>query len=126
MNIEEAMSREVLTVNPDRTLREVAEEMAARNCGSAVVMDPEQPGPGIFTERDLLKAVAQGSSPGSEVVRDHLTSRGTFGEPSWSLADAAQSMLKGGFRHLIVLDEGEPVGVVSMRDIVRRWADERG
>jgi CBS domain-containing protein len=124
MTIEEAMSRDVLTVNPDRTLREVAEEMAARNCGSAIVTDPDQPGPGIFTERDLLKAVAEGASPTSEAVRDHLTSAGTFAEPSWSLEDAAQSMLRGGFRHLVVLDEGEPIGVLSMRDIVRRWAEK--
>ena len=124
MNIDEAMSKDVLTVTPDRNLREVAEQMAARGCGSAIVMDPEQPGPGIFTERDLLNAVAQGVSPGSEAVRDHLTSAGTFAEPSWSLEDAAQSMLRGGFRHLVVLDGGEPIGVLSMRDIVRRWAEE--
>jgi CBS domain-containing protein len=124
MNIDQAMSKDVLTVYPDRTLRQVAEEMAERNCGSAVVADPEQPGPGIFTERDLLRAVAQGASPDSEMVRDHLTSAGTFAEPSWSLEDAAQSMLRGGFRHLVVLDGSEPIGVLSMRDIVRRWARE--
>ena len=126
MQIDQAMNSDVLTVTPDRTLKQVAEAMAERRCGSAVVIDTEQPGPGIFTERDLLNAVAQGGSPNSEVVRDHLTAEGTFAEPSWSLDDAAQTMLRGGFRHLVVIDGGEAVGVVSMRDIVRRWAEERG
>jgi len=124
MEIREAMSTEVLTVNPDRTLKEVAEHMAERNVGSAVVVDPEQPGPGIFTERDLLHAVASGLSLGSEKVADHLTSDGTFAEGGWSLDQAANSMVRGGFRHLVVLEDNEPAGVLSMRDIVRSWAGE--
>ncbi len=118
------MSTEVLTVNPDRTLKEVAELMAERNCGSAVVVDPEQPGPGIFTERDLLHAVASGVGLGSESVADHVTTGGTFAEPDWSLEEAAKSMVRGGFRHLVVLEDSEPAGVLSMRDIVRTWAGE--
>jgi len=124
MEIQEAMSTEVLTVNPQRTLKEVAELMAERNCGSAVVVDPEQPGPGIFTERDLLHAVASGIGLSSESVADHVTTGGTFAEPGWSLDEAAKTMVRGGFRHLVVLDSGEPKGVLSMRDIVRIWTSE--
>jgi CBS domain-containing protein len=124
MDVRQGMSDDVVTVTPASTLKEAADKMADRNCGSVVVMDPEQPGPGIFTERDLLRAVAEGGNPNSEKVADHLTDKGTFAEPDWPLEKAAQSMLRGGFRHLVVMDGGEPIGVLSMRDIVRCWAED--
>jgi CBS domain-containing protein len=123
MEVREAMSRDVVTVTPQRTLSEAASRMAERNCGSVVVMDPEQPGPGIFTERDLVKAVGSGRSADQEVIADHLTARGTFAAPDWPLERAAQEMIEGGFRHLVVMEGGEPVGVLSMRDIVRSWTE---
>ena len=125
MEIGEAMSDELVTVTPQRTLKEAAKFMADKNCGSVVVIDPEQPGPGIFTERDLLRAIAAGEDPNSEVVADHLTAHGTYAEPSWPFEKAAQAMIDGGFRHLVVVDGGEAVGIISMRDIVRRWAQEK-
>jgi CBS domain-containing protein len=121
----DAMNADVLTVTPDRTLREAARSMAERNCGSAVVMDPEAPGPGIVTERDLLRAIASGQDPDRERVADHVTGEGTFAASDWSLERAAEAMLSGGFRHLIVMEGSEPAGVVSMRDIVRLWAPDR-
>jgi CBS domain-containing protein len=54
-------------------------------------------------------------------VADHLSSNLTFAEPSWSLERAAEAMVRGGFRHLVIVDGGETVGVLSMRDIVRCW-----
>jgi len=125
MDVQEAMSTDVLTVTPERTLREAAGFMKERNCGSAVVVDPEAPGPGIVTERDLLAAMAEGRDVDQEVVADHLTSDGTYAEPGWPLERAAEEMLRGGFRHLVVMDGGEPKGVVSMRDIVRCWSGSR-
>lgn len=124
MEIQEAMTGDLVTVPPQRTLREAAGYMAERNCGSVVVIDPEQPGPGIFTERDLLRCIASGKDPNREVVADHLTRQGRFAAPEWSMEQAARVMIEGGFRHLVVVDEGEPLGIVSMRDIVRLWTRE--
>jgi CBS domain-containing protein len=121
MEVREGMSSVVLTVGPSHTLRDAARAMAERKVGAAVVLDPEQPGPGIVTERDLLDSVGAGQSPDSERVADHLSSNLTFAEPSWSLERAAEAMVRGGFRHLVVVDGGETVGVLSMRDIVRCW-----
>ena len=118
------MSTDVVKITPERSLREAAKYMSENNTGSVVVMDPEQPGPGIFTERDLLHAVANGGSPDQEVVADHLTDKGTFADPDWDLKKAAETMLRGGFRHLVVMDGGDPVGIISMRDIVRKWAED--
>jgi CBS domain-containing protein len=119
----DGMSQVVLTVGPDHTLREASRQMAKRGVGAAVVIDPDQPGPGIFTERDLLIALGQGQDPDVERVCDHLSENLTFAAPDWSLERAAEEMVRGGFRHLVVIDGGETAGVLSMRDIVRCWTE---
>jgi CBS domain-containing protein len=124
MQVRDGMSKVVLTVGPDHTVRQAAELMAKRSVGAAVVVDPELPGPGIITERDVLQSVARGQDPDAERVADHLTAESVSATPSWSLEEAAAVMVRRGFRHLLVLDAGETVGIVSMRDIVRCWTDD--
>ena len=124
MQVREGMSSVVLTVGPDHTIREAARQMAKRGVGAAVVIDPDEQGPGIITERDILDALGAGQSPDSERVADHLSQHLVFAAPDWSLERAAGEMVRGGFRHLVVVDGGETVGVLSMRDIVRCWTDD--
>ena len=124
MQVRDGMSAVVLTVGPDHTLRDAARFMGRRGVGAAVVMDPEQPGPGIVTERDILLSLAEGQDPDSERVGDHLSENLTFAAPDWSLERAAEAMVRGGFRHLVVVEGGETVGVLSMRDIVRCWSGD--
>jgi CBS domain-containing protein len=121
MEVRTGMSTAVVTVSPGVTLHDAASSMADRQVGAAVVLDPEQPGPGIITERDILNSLGQGQDPSSELVRDHLSTDITFASPEWSLERAAEAMVRGGFRHLVVVDGGTLVGVLSMRDIVRCW-----
>lgn len=122
MLVRDGMSEAVLTVGPTHTLREAARRMAARRVGAAVVLNPEQDGIGIITERDLLDSVGADQDPDTERVADHLTTELVFAAPEWPLEEAAAAMVRGGFRHLVVLDEGEVVGILAMRDIVRCWA----
>jgi CBS domain-containing protein len=124
MEVRSGMSSSVVTVAPGCTLHDAARAMADRKVGAAVVIDPEQPGPGIITERDVLMSVGAGQDPNSEVVSDHLSPELTFAAPEWSLERAAEAMVRGGFRHLVVVDGGEMVGVLSMRDIVRCWVKD--
>jgi CBS domain-containing protein len=121
MQVREGMSSVVLTVGPGHSLRDAARLMADRTVGAAVVMDPDSQGPGIITERDILESIARGQSPDSEKVGDHLSANLTFAAPDWSLERAAEAMIRGGFRHLVVVDGAETIGVLSMRDIVRCW-----
>jgi CBS domain-containing protein len=124
MRVREGMSKVVLTVGPGHTLRQAASLMASRKVGAAVVVDPEGAGPGILTERDILQSVAAGQDPDGEHVADHLTSDIVAASPDWSLEEAAVAMVRGGFRHLLVVEGGETVGIVSVRDIVRCWTDD--
>jgi len=116
------MSTEILLIGPRHTLRQAARLMTRRGVGSAVVHNPETFGIGIITERDILHAIGGGLDPDTEPVETHLTHDVVFATPAWTLDQAAEAMMRGGFRHLIVLDADEVVGMISVRDIVRAWA----
>jgi CBS domain-containing protein len=121
MLVRDAMSTVVLTIGPTHTLRQASQLMSARRVGAAVVLDPDTYGLGILTERDILDAVGAGLSPDLETAQRHTTTDVVFAAPPWTLEDAAAAMVHGGFRHLIVLEGNAPVGIVSVRDIVRCW-----
>ena len=124
MQVRDGMSKVVLTINPGHSLMDAAKLMTERAVGAAVVVDPDQPGPGIVTERDLLESVGRGQDPDAERVADHLSANLTFASPDWSLEHAAEAMVRGSFRHLMVVDGGDVIGILSMRDIVRCWVTE--
>jgi CBS domain-containing protein len=124
MQVRDGMSSVILTVGPGHTLRDAAKAMSERKVGAAIVIDPDQPGPGIITERDLLESLGKGQDPDSELVSDHLSSNLTFAASDWSLERAAEAMVRGGFRHLVVVEGAETVGILSMRDIVRCWTSD--
>ena len=124
MHVRDGMSATVLTVGPGHSLRHVARLMAERRVGAAVVLDNEAPGPAIITERDVLESIGRGQDPDDECVADHLTSDIVVADRDWSLEQAAAEMVSRNFRHLVVVDGGELVGVLSMRDIVRCWTQD--
>lgn len=124
MHVREGMSPVVLSVGPSHTLRDAARLMSKRGVGAAVVLDPDGHGPGIVTERDILHAVGCGDDPDRERVADHLTREVVFAAPHWSLEEAAAAMVRGGFRHLIVVEGGEMIGILSVRDVVRCWTSD--
>jgi CBS domain-containing protein len=124
MQVRQGMSTVVLTIGPGHTLRQAAAQMADRGVGAAVVNDPDGMGPGIITERDVLISIAKGQDPDTERVAEHLTADLVFAAPDWSLEQAAVAMVRGGFRHLVVMDGGETAGILSVRDVVRCWTDD--
>ncbi len=124
MLVRDGMTKLVLTIGPAHTLREAARQMSARRVGAAVVTDPEHPGVGILTERDILDSVGAGQDPDTELAAAHRTADVVFASADWTLERAAATMVKAGFRHLIVVDGSEVTGLLSMRDIVRCWSAE--
>jgi CBS domain-containing protein len=118
------MTEDVYTITPNLSLREAAVFMVQHNVGAAVIIDPEEPGPGIVTERDIVRSLGSGEDPDSELIKNHLTARATFADADWSLEEAADAMASGGFRHLVVVSNGEVAGIISMRDIIHVWRPE--
>jgi signal-transduction protein with cAMP-binding, CBS, and nucleotidyltransferase domain len=121
MEVREGMSSIVLSVGPSHTLRQVAEKMGEKKTGAALVFDDEGQGPRIITERDILYSVGAGEDPDTEMVADHMSDSVISAAPDWSLERAAHEMTHRNIRHLVVVEGGELVGVLSMRDIVRVW-----
>jgi len=122
MQVRDAMSKAVLTVGPGHTLRQTAQLMSSRKTGSAVVIDPDGEGIGIVTERDILNALAEGLDPDTEHTASHITWDVVYATPAWTVDEAAAAMIRGGFRHLVVLEDDEVLGVISVRDVVRVWS----
>ncbi len=120
--VSDVMSRKLLTVEPTTDLSEAAAKMTERGVGAALVLTGEHVS-GILTERDVLRAVATGPVEGTHVAA-WMTRDPETVEASESLGQAAAVMIHGGFRHLPVLDDGEPVGIVSIRDLMKVVVDD--
>jgi signal-transduction protein with cAMP-binding, CBS, and nucleotidyltransferase domain len=121
MEVREGMSEVVLTVGHGHTLREAARMMTEKGVGAAIVVDEEAPGPRIISERDLLVSIGRGEDPDVERVTDHMSGSVITAAPDWSLERAAADMAARGIRHLVIVQDGDLVGVLSMRDIMRVW-----
>ncbi|WP_327007317.1 CBS domain-containing protein [Dactylosporangium sp. NBC_01737] len=124
MQVHEAMSTAVVQLGPDHTLRQAAQLMSRRHVGSAIVVDPDGAGVGIITERDILKAIGADLDPDVERTAEHITWEVVYASPSWTIEEAASAMVRGGFRHLVVLDGDEVLGVISVRDVLRVWVHQ--
>lgn len=116
------MSRDLVTVSREERLVAAAARMAERRVGAALVLDGERLA-GILTERDVLNAVAAGGVE-SAAVSDWMTHGPETIEPDDTTEHAAVLMIHGGFRHLPVVDAGRPVGILSIRDLVRVTLDD--
>jgi CBS domain-containing protein len=120
--VADVMSRNLLTVEPTTDLSDAAGKMNERGVGAALVLTGDHVS-GILTERDVLRAVATGSVEGTHVAA-WMTRDPETVDVSESLGQAAAVMIHGGFRHLPVLDGSAPVGIVSIRDLMRVVVDD--
>ena len=109
--------RHLVTVGPDSTLRRAAKVMNDRGVGCAVVVENERVA-GIVTERDVLRAIAEDGNMDELTVNAVMTRDVISGSPGWELLKAVETMNEGGFRHLLVMEMDDPVGIVSLRDLM--------
>jgi CBS domain-containing protein len=120
--IREVMTTTLLTVEATETLTRAAAQMHDRGVGAALVLNGERLS-GILTERDVLRAVATGEVEGTKVGA-WMTHDPETVEPNERPGHAAAIMLHGGFRHLPVLEGDTPIGIVSIRDLMRVVIDD--
>src|SRR5690349_19908653 len=124
MHSDDRMSKLVVTSGPAHTHRQAELLTSDRRVDATEVTAPQHPGVGILTERDILDSIGAGQDPDTELAAAHRTSDFVLASPDWPLEHAAATMVKAGFRHLVVLDGSEVTGLLSMRDIVRCWSEE--
>jgi CBS domain-containing protein len=117
------MTRSLLTIGSDASLGEAAARMAERGVGAVVVLEGDAIA-AILTERDVMRAVAAGED-GSAAVTEWMTRHPDTIEPDDTTDHAASLMIHGGFRHLPVVEGGNVVGMVSIRDLMKVALDDR-
>ena len=120
--LREIAVRHLLTVDCKDSLRRASKVMTDRGVGCAVVIENEKVA-GIVTERDILHAVASDRMMDDATVEDVMTREVVSGAPAWDLVQAVKTMTEGGFRHLLVMEMDDPVGIVSLRDLMDSMVD---
>jgi CBS domain-containing protein len=124
MTVGDALQGSVVTITTDQTLEEAARMMRDRGVTALAVIDVDSRDPGIITEADVGRAMADEEDPRKRTVRDYLTRDVIAATSDWTLERAARTMVAGHFRHLMVAEEHKVVGILSMSDIVTAWARE--
>jgi CBS domain-containing protein len=114
----DVMTRDVLRVDPATTVAEAATMMGERRIGSALVIEQERL-VGIFTERDIVRALGQHFDAASHAVAEWMTRDPTTIGPDTTTQEALDTMLQRGFRHLPIVDGDQVAGIVSLRDLSR-------
>lgn len=107
----------LVTVDCKVSLRRASKVMTDRGVGCAVVIEKERVA-GIITERDILHAVAHEQNVDDTTVENVMTPDVVSGAPGWDITKAVKTMTEGGFRHLLVMEMDDPVGIVSLRDLM--------
>lgn len=108
---------DVVSIEPDRPLREAARTMSANGVGSVVVFSHDDL-VGILTERDLMRTMADGVDPDTATVKEHMTAEVVTAGADWEVYEAAAEMTEQHIRHLVVTDGGDVIGVLSVRDVL--------
>lgn len=120
MLVKDLLGGKVDTCTPDLGTTEAARRMIEEDMGSLAVVDKDGSLVGIVTERDVMRAVAEGKSIARSSVGDIMTPRPDSLEPEVDIEDAAAWIMGAGYRHLPVTTEGRLIGMVSIKDLV--WA----
>jgi CBS domain-containing protein len=121
VQVEDVMTQPTITESPEDSLRSAAEIMWRQQTGSLLVTADGRL-TGIITERDLLRAVALGADPDRSSVDEVMTADPFTVPPGMPLQEAAREMAVRWIRHLPVVEDGQILGVVSMRDVTGVFA----
>jgi CBS domain-containing protein len=124
MNLRSLISGAATVIGPEATLGDAAEALGGYDLGGlAVVSDRNLVG--IITERDLVRALRAGAEPESEHVADWMADAPDTFSPDVDITEAAAWLLEVGYRHMPVMEDGELLGIINIRDILRAIIDSQ-
>ena len=116
--------KDVVTVRPEATVRDLLALLAEHNIGAAVVSTDGTSVDGIVSERDIVRRLNGNDAALGSTVSDIMTSDVRTCDVSSSLDDVRNTMTQGRFRHLPVVEDGKLVGVISIGDVVKAHIDQ--
>jgi CBS domain-containing protein len=123
MNVEHILSekgRVVMTIAPQASLMEAARMLTEKRIGAVVVADAGNPVLGILSERDIVRAIAaNGTGALDEPVSRYMTSKVVTCTSRWPINDLMETMTRGKFRHVPVVEDGRLIGIASIGDVVK-------
>ena len=117
-DVRKVMTEQLITVEPSTSVAAAVTVMGMQGVGAVLVMEKGRLD-GIFTERDLVRAMSNDIGASSQPVSQWMTPNPVTVGPDASVEDALEIMLAGHFRHLPVMEGERLVGVVSIRDLSR-------
>jgi CBS domain-containing protein len=120
--VRDVMNTDLIVAEPRSTVAEAATIMGERHAGSTLVIEGGKL-VGIFTERDIVRALSQDFDAPGHPISDWMTKEPRTIGPDTTVEEALETMLSGGFRHLPVAEGGSVLGMVSMRDLSRATAE---
>jgi CBS domain-containing protein len=128
MNVEhilQAKGRDVLTIEPGRTLAEAARALTERRIGAVVIAESDQKVLGILSERDIVRAVARGGAAALETpVSQHMTGKVVSCTRQTTINELMEAMTERKFRHMPVIESGRLCGIISIGDVVKNRVAE--
>ncbi len=121
MRVQDVMTVDVATVNPESSLKDVARELSGRRISGMPVVDGDGRVVGVISEADVL-AKEESEPEAGRAAREVMTSPAITIEPHWPVAIAADRMIEAGVNRLPVVQQGRLVGIVTRADLVRAFA----
>ena len=122
--VQALVARPVVYVHPNDTLRQVSATFVEESIGAALVRGPHGTS-GLVTERDIVRAIAEGASASRTRVDEIMTEDLIVVGPNDDILDAAHRMLEAEVRHLPIMENGVAAGMVSARDALRALVELR-
>ena len=120
--VQDVMSAQLVSISATASVAEAATIMGERQIGSILVLEGESLA-GIFTERDIVRALSQHHDAAGHPLGDWMTRDPVTVTSDTPVQDALDRMLSGGFRHLPVMEGDSVIGVVSIRDLSRATSE---
>ena len=117
-------SKQIITTQPEATVREAVALLAQYRIGALVVVDENSKPVGIFSERDVIQCAAQNDDVFDKIVADLMTKDVITGTPQDDTYSVAHTMTERRFRHLPIMEDDELIGIISIGDILKAERDQ--
>jgi CBS domain-containing protein len=115
-----AKGRDLVTIEPSASLADAAKLLAEKRIGAVLILGADRRIVGILSERDIVRALAErGADVLGEPVSVAMTRKVSTCNETELVASVMERMSAGKFRHMPVVDQGQPVGMISIGDVVK-------